>query len=256
MSHAKSGKLRRSLVAVAALPLVFALAACEDKPADTSSVASQEALPKIPAPAGKSWTEVITKLDNGGYRMGNPDAPIKLVEYASLTCGHCADFTTTSGPELKDTFIASGRVSLELHNFVRDGIDITAAQLTRCGSPESYFALTDQFFANQAAILQKAQTADQAALQAAMSQPEDKRGLAIAELLGLVDFFSARGVSKDQAQKCLANFASAEALAKNAELATTEHNITGTPTFLLNGQKLDANTWPDVKAQLEKAGAR
>src|SRR3546814_2774047 len=58
--------------------------------------------------------------------MGNPDASIKIVEFASLTCSHCAEFSLESHDELKRDFIDTGRVSLELRNFIRDGIDLTA----------------------------------------------------------------------------------------------------------------------------------
>ena len=248
--------LNRIALAALAAPLALALSACGSGGSEDGAAVTGEPLEKIAPPDGKSWSEVIAKTEDLGMLMGNPGAPIKLIEFASLTCSHCADFAEKSKTELRETFVNSGRVSYEFRNYLRDPIDLTAAQLTRCAAPESFFALTEQVLLNQGAILQKAQDAGEAAYQAAMEAPDDKRGQAIAQLTGLADFFAARGVSKDQSATCLANATEAQALAKATQDATEDFSITGTPTFLLNGSKLDANTWPEIKAALEKAGAR
>jgi protein-disulfide isomerase len=251
-------KFPRSLaLALAASMLAFGLSACgasgDGDKADTG-IASAKIAPVAP-PAGKVWGDVVVKTPEGGYLMGNPAAPIKLVEYGSLTCSHCAEFAEASGAELRDKFVASGRVSFELRNFVRDAIDLTAAQLTRCGAPESYFALTDQAFANQAAMFQKAQAAGDA-YGAAMNLPAATRGKAIAEVTGLSEFFASRGISRDQAAICLADAGGATSLAENTRKQGEEFNIEGTPAFLINGQKANLAGWPEVKARLETMGAR
>ncbi len=247
--------VRRFALGMFAAPLALGLAACGSG-GDGGDKPTGEPIAAIAPPEGKAWSEVIGKTDEGGYRMGNPDAPIKIVEYGSLTCPHCADFAQESAEELRDTFVGSGRVSFEFRNFVRDPIDITAAQLTRCGSPESFFALTDQAFANQTAMIENAQKAGEQAYGAAIGQPADKRGIALARLTGLIDFFAARGIAKDQANACLADSANAAALAEMARKQGEELDITGTPTFLINGQKVEINTWPELKARLENLGAR
>jgi len=236
-------------------PLALGLAACDKKDSENGAL-SGDPIAKVAAPAGKSWMDVVEKTSEGGYRMGNPDAPIKLIEYGSLTCPHCADFAEKSGEELRGTFVNSGRVSFEFRNFVRDPIDLTAAQLTRCGTPESFFALTEQAFANQADMIQKAQAAGDAAYSAAIKQPEDKRGIALAEITGLLDFFAARGIATEQAQACLADSSTAKVLAQITQDQGAQYDINGTPTFLVNGQKAEANAWPELKAQLESLGAR
>jgi len=248
-------RIRTIALGLIAAPLALALTGC-GKSDESGEKPSGAPIAKIAAPAGKAWTDTVSVTPDGGYLMGNPDAPIKLVEYGSLTCSHCAEFAEKAGADLRDNFVASGRVSYEFRNFVRDAIDITAARLTRCGAPESFFALTDQVFANQAAMFETVQKAGDAAFQAAMSQSEDKRGGAIAQLTGLSDFFAARGVARDQAATCLADGAAMQALAKATEKASNDYEITGTPTFLLNGKKIDTNTWPELKARLENLGAR
>jgi protein-disulfide isomerase len=246
---------RKIVLGLLAAPLSLALAACGSS-ADEAATLSGEPIAKVAPPAGKSWADVIEKTPEGGYRMGNPEAPIKLVEFGSLTCPHCADFAEKSAAELRDNFVASGRVSFEFRNFVRDPIDIAAAQLTRCGAPESYFALTEQTFANQPAMFEAIQKGGEPAYQQAMAQPDDRRVLAIAQLAGLPDFFAARGIAKEQAAACLADTKTAEEMAKATQEQAKEYDIQGTPTFLINGRKIEANAWPEVKAKLEEAGAR
>lgn len=247
--------LRHAAFALAALPMTLGLAACGDKN-NAATGETSAPLPKVAPPAGKTWGDVVSKTPEGGYRMGNPDAPIKLVEFASLTCPHCADFTHASSAEMRDDFVASGRVSFEFRNFVRDPLDLTTAVLTRCGTPESFFALTDQAMGNQSAMFNKAQAAGQEKLEAATKVAPDKRGAAIADLVGLTDFFASRGISRDQQAACLAKTADVEALAKQTEADTTQFQITGTPTFVINGTKVDGNTWAEIKGRLQALGAR
>lgn len=245
---------RRISLALLAAPMVLGLAACS-KDGTANGGLSGDPIAKIAAPAGKAWADMISKTAEGGYRMGNPDAPIKVVEYGSLTCSHCAEFSEKATVPLRDNYVASGRVSYEFRNFVRDAIDLTAAQLTRCGTPEGYFALNEQVFADQPNIFKRAQSAG-AALEAATKQPPEKRAIAIAEALGFTEFFAARGISKDQAQACLANAAEAEAIAKRTEAAGVQYSIEGTPTFILNGTKIEDNSWEALKTKLEAMGAR
>lgn len=244
-------------LAMAALigPLAIALAACGESKTGGEAL-SGEPIAKIAPPQGQNWSAVIAKTDAGGYLMGNPDAPIKLIEYASLTCPHCAQFAAESDGELRSMFVESGRVSYELRNFVMNPLDLSMAMLVRCSAPESFFALSKQTFDNQATIVQAwTQAGEQQAAQAA-SLPPEQRYLAIAALAGLTDFYGARGISADQAKQCLADTKAAETLATNTAKQSEEFQITGTPSFLLNGSKIEGNTWAEIKAALEKAGAR
>lgn len=246
---------RHLALAMLAAPLLLGLSACGKKSEDGAQP-SGEPVARVAPPAGKVWSDVVTKTPEGGYLMGNPEAPIKLIEFGSLTCSHCAEFAEKSGAELRDDFIASGRVSFEFRNFVRDPLDVTAAQLTRCGAPESFFALTEQAFANQAAMFQKTQSAGEAAYEAAIKQPDSTRGPALGQITGLTEFFAARGIAKDQANACLANAAEARALVEGADKAGKQYDIQGTPAFVINGEKADMTSWEEVKARLQALGAR
>ncbi|MFM2301072.1 MAG: hypothetical protein RLZZ84_808 [Pseudomonadota bacterium] len=242
---------------IAVVPLALGLAACNKGGSDAGSAElSGQPIAAIAPPAGKAWVETVKVTEDGGYLVGNPDAPIKVIEYGSLTCPHCAEFAETSGVELRDQYIASGRVSYEFRNMIRDAIDLTLVQLVRCGAPESFFALTDQTFANQKSFFDNAQHADKAAQEAAFAAAPAQRGTAIANLTGAIDFFASRGISKDQANACLADVSKAEKLATMSNEQSQKFNIEGTPTFLINGKKIDGNTWAQLKDALIKAGAR
>lgn len=246
--------MKRIALALVVAPVMAGLAACGGgKGADAPA---GDKIAVIAPPAGATWTETVTRTPELGYLMGNPKAPIKVIEYGSLTCPHCAEFSKTASAELRDRFVASGRVSFEFRNFVRDPIDLTAATLTRCGAPESFFALTEQAFDYQPEMFRKAQEAGEAAFTASVNQPPAKRAEAIARITGLDAFFAARGISRGQAAACLADARTVEALAKATQDQGEQFDITGTPTILINGEKTGLTGWPEVRARLEGLGAR
>lgn len=177
----------------------------------------------------RAWADTITVTPEGGYLMGNPDAPLKLLEYASLTCPHCADFSRMRRRKLRDKYAASGVVSYELRNQIHDGLDLTMAMLTRCGAPESFHALSEQVWLNLPQIIQTAQ-GNQAALSAAMTSEDQSRNhKAIADAAGLTDFFAARGISSDQSATCTADAAKAEQIVQNSQKQSEELRVDPEP---------------------------
>ncbi len=247
--------LRRAALALALAPLALGLAAC-DKDASGSASPSGEPIAKIAAPAGKAWTDVVAKTELGGYRMGNPDAPIKLVEYGALSCSHCADFSNKASAELRDKFVGSGRVSYELRLFMLNAIDVTGSLLITCGALEAVPTLAEQFWAWQPEMFQKLQAAGDAQMQAISKQPPATQFASMAKVTGMDEFITARGVAADQAAQCLADTKKATAFADATQKQGAKFEVTGTPTFLINGTKFEGNTWEQVKAQLERLGAR
>lgn len=210
----------------------------------------------VPAPQGTQWSEQVALTPEGGYRMGNPDAPIKVIEYASFTCPHCADFAEKADEPLRQNFVNSGKVSFEFRNLIRDPLDLTTAIVARCGGPEPFFPLTHQLFANQEAMFTSLQSQGEAAFKNAMSLPPEQRFVRLAEQAGLVEFAKERGIPEDKLRTCLADAKAAEQIAKGNELATSKFNVEGTPTLIMNGAKLDeVNTWPQLETRLKEAGA-
>lgn len=237
---------------LAAAPL--ALAACGDDAAP-GEVAEGEALPAVTAPPGTSWTETVTVTPEGGFLLGNPDAPLKLVEFASHTCGHCATFSVTGKQPLKSKYVASGVVSFEQREIFLNPYDIVIATMAQCGAKEQMQPLADEVWQNLEAVFTGLQ-GNPAAVQAAGALPPEQRFAKVAEVTGLLDFFAARGLSADQARACLTDTAKIDAMVKASEAQAQEVGVTGTPTFVLNGKKLDVNTWEMLEPILQRAGAR
>ena len=246
---------RAAVATLAALAL--GLSAC-GKSNDTAGApgASSTPIAKIAAPAGQSWTEKVTVTPEGGYLMGNPDAPVKLVEYGALSCSHCAEFAETGFAKLRDDYVASGRVSYELRLFMLNALDLPAAMLATCGAPESVIPLSEQFWAWQPNMFSNLQAAGDARLQAAGNLPPNQRFGAIADLSGMTAFFAERGIAADQGKSCLADVNKATALSNATQKASEEKNVTGTPWFFLNGKDIGTQTWPTLEPMLQNAGAR
>ncbi len=244
-----------SLAAPLALGLALSLTACESDTTADGEVPEGAAIAAIPAPEGQQWADMVQVTDYDGYLLGNPDAPIKLVEYGSLTCGACANFTQQAAETLKEKYVSSGVVSYELRNQVHNGIDLVMARLVRCGQKESFHPLSDQLWLNHQQVLASAQANPQA-LEASMSLPEDQRFVAVGEATGLYDFFAARGLSRDQARACLADAESVKAIGERSDQQSRELNVTSTPSFFVNGRNIGNQSWASLEPILQRAGAR
>jgi protein-disulfide isomerase len=244
----------RKFVTLGLSAIALSLTACGG---DTTELPkNSEALPKIAAPAGKSWTDMIVKTPEGGYKMGNPDAKLKLVEYGAITCPGCAQFHVESKAELEE-IVASGNVSFEFRPFLVHGVqDVPGFLLAACNGPEAFFGLTDQLYTKQQDWLGKMQTMSPEEQQKAGTlQPADLIKF-LAQKTDLINFVKPLGVSQDAANQCLADKKAFEDLVKQSETAQKDAKVSGTPSFRLNGADMNANNWNTVKAALKNAGAR
>ncbi|WP_324826927.1 thioredoxin domain-containing protein [Qipengyuania zhejiangensis] len=238
-----------------AAPLALALAACGSGTEEAGSLEG-EAVAAVPAPEGTQWSDQVTETADGGTLVGNPNAPLKLIEYGSLTCPTCARFAQEGSEPLIQDYVNKGTVSFELRQFAIHGpVDLMLGRLTKCGPKEATLPLSDQVWLNLEAIMQPVQTNGQA-LEAAMQLPLEQRFIVAAEQMGYLDFFAERGISVDQGRQCLADVAAIEQAAAHTQRYSQEFNIAGTPTFVLNGQNVDANTWAALEPILQRAGAR
>ncbi len=232
----------------------LALASCGS--GETAGAAKGEPIAKVAAPAGKAWTDVVSKTEVGGYKMGNPDAKLQLVEYGAITCPGCAQFSVQSTEELNE-IVNTGVVAFEFRPFLVHGVqDIPGFLLAQCSGPEAFFPLIDQLYAEQQSWLSKISTvteADQAAMQKMTPQ---QISTLLGTKMGLIDFVKSRGISEDQAKSCLGDKAAIDGLIALTEKGGKDDGVTGTPSFLLNGSKIDASSWNQVKGKLVEAGAR
>ena len=245
--------LSRLLLAAATAPLALALAACGS---ESGGPVSGEAIAPIAAPAGQQWTDTVAITPEGGWLIGNPDAPIELIEYGSLTCPACANFSQTGMQSLRDDYINSGRVSLEFRSVpIHGAVDLVLTRMLECGPKEAAPLLAEQLWGNLDAVLTPIQS-NAAALEQAMSLPENQRFVAYADQGGLIEFFAARGFSIAQSSECLSDFAAMQALAERLQAQADKDGVNSTPTFLLNGTAIDETSWAALEPMLQNAGAR
>jgi protein-disulfide isomerase len=248
----------KTKISCAALGLALALGACgegADTDATTAAAGNQQLqLEPIPAPEGGDWTEVVERTGEGGFRMGNPDAPVKLVEFASMTCPACAAFAKQGSEQLKNDYVRTGHVSFEFRNFVLNGPDAAASLLARCQPPGAFFRLTDQLFAEQQTWLGNMTDEQAARLQ---QVPPEQQVPALARALELDQFFRRRGMPESEVNACLNNRQELERLAELNQRAIDQHGISGTQSFLINGELVEGvSDWSWLEPRIRAALAQ
>ena len=246
--------MKASLALVAVMAL--ALTSCSKKSGDTNAglTAPHTPIAAVSPPAGKQWTDVVSETAEGGYVMGNPNAAVKLVEYASFSCPHCKHFEETGADALKTKYVSTGRVSWEFRSFLIHPMDAPLTLLMRCRGPEPFFALTEQLYAGQDDMMKKYIALPAAEQQRVASLAPVDNFKAQAEEGGLYGFFGARGLPRAQAEACLSN---QKALDQVTAWQTKyqEDSINSTPTFIINGTQWEAPSgngelWPQLDAAL------
>lgn len=244
-----------ALVALSAL----ALAACSKKAADTTSTAtaSRGPIAAVPPPPGKQWTDVVEATPNGGFRMGNPNAPVKLVEYASFSCPHCKHFEETGADPLKSKYVSTGKVSWEFRSFLIHPMDAPMTLLMYCRGAGPFFTLTEQLYAQQDAMMNKFIAVPAAEQQRVSALPPIQNFKAQAEEGGLYGFFGARGLPRAQAEACLSNQKAIDQLTV-WQNKIQEDGVNSTPTFMINGTMWETpnptgEIWPQLDAALTQA---
>lgn len=242
------------LLAAATMLASGACNAEQGRDSAAGNVAAEEA---VKPPANGDWSTVVAQTAQGGFRMGNPDAAVKLVEFGSMTCPHCAEFDHEAMKPLVDNYVKSGRVSLEFRNFVRDPFDVAASLVARCGGTTSFFGLTRGLYADQRDWVSKIQTADPNAMQAIQSLPPNQQFGEIAKIAGFQDWAAMRGLAPEKTAACLSNQAEVDKLVQMQNDAVSSYNIPGTPAFLLNGEVLEikpgSSPWQQVEAKIKDA---
>lgn len=174
--------------------------------------------------------------------LGDANAPVTLIEYASTTCSHCATFHNEVFEQLKTNYIDTGRVRFVFREFPTAPAPVAVAgfQLARCGgaSSEQYFTRVSELFRQQTAIF-------------ATGTMEGVRGK-------FVEIGAAAGLSQEQVMQCITDEAGAERIRRVVDDAMRQFNITGTPTFIINGEKVEdpsVVTYEGLSRLLDAAGA-
>ncbi len=207
-------------------------------------------LEQIPAPNGGNWAETVAQTPEGGFRLGNPDAPVKLVEYASMTCPHCKAFSDEASAALRDTYIRSGQVSWEFRNFLLGGPDLALSLLSRCQPPAAYFGTIEQVFAQQTEFLMAIDENEARTLNAL---PPEQQIAPLARAMDADTFFARRGMPEARFNQCLADQQAIQGLTERTRRASTEEGVSGTPTFFINGEQQQAPGWATLEPLLRAA---
>lgn len=212
--------------------------------------AAAAAAAPAPSPRG-NWMATVAVSPSGSHLLGNPRATIKVVEYISYTCPHCAHFQREAETPMQLLFVQPGKVQVEIRHFIRDPIDMTAALLANCGAPARFYLNHSLLLRNQDAWLGRAGKASAAQQARWTSGSNAARFRAIASDLGLYALMAPRGYDRATLDRCLADEAMARRIAGQTK-AAQDLGLHGTPGFMLNGLLLAGTyDWPSLRSQIE-----
>jgi len=204
--------------------------------------------------AARDWSKSVVATPEGGYRMGNPQAAVKLIEYGSFTCPTCGRFAREGMPQLVRDYVRTGRVSFEYRNFVRDPADLGAALLSHCTTPANVFSLTERYFTTQADWLGRLQKLDEQQVAAIAKLPNQQRLARLASAAGLDAIAAKGGVTPAGAAACLSDQKGLDRLLEMRRTAASQYALEGTPTFIVNGNKVHAHSWAELQPLLGPPG--
>lgn len=202
------------------------------------------------AVAARDWSTVVTRAPSGAFVMGNPRARVRLVEYASLTCSHCAAFTAEGLPALRSDYVRRGLVNLEVRHAVRDRADLAASLLVRCAGPQGYFAALERMFAAQEQWLPRAAAVIDDGEGGDTPAGRQKALLATATAAGLP---AVARLSPAAATACIGNPAEQKTLGAMTAEAWGVRHIAGTPTFLIDDHVVEGTSWAMLQPQIAAA---
>ena len=198
-----------------------------------------------------NWTATVQQTETGAHVLGNPEAKVKLTEYVSYTCPHCATFQQKSEAPMRLAYVMPGKVSVEVVNFVRDPVDLTAAMLTTCGDPAGFFKRHHSFMYDQDRWLTRMADTTEAQRKRWYAGDIPSRLRAVASDFDFYGIMAKHGFSRSQVDRCLADTARAEKLVAQTS-AAMEEGVRGTPSFALDGVILaGTHDWSALTPQID-----
>lgn len=172
----------------------------------------------VTAHAGVDEAELLQPGPLGDKFVGPADAPVTIIEYASMTCPHCANFHVQTYPKLKEQFFDTGKARLIFREFPFDDRALAAFMLARCAGEGKYFPMIDVLFEQQAVW--------------AKSDKPAQELFKIARLAGF---------TKESFNACLSNKEIAAGVHAVKDRAAQKFGVRSTPTFFINGEELSGN---------------
>lgn len=202
------------------------------------------------APPRANWNATVTAGANGAYTLGNPKAKVKLTEYVSYTCPHCAHFNREAEVPLRLSYVPQGKVAVTVQQVLRNPIDLTVAMLTNCGEPRMFFARHNGFMAAQDKWLAKYESFGTAQTARWTAGPVPTRLRAIASDFDFYGIMARWSFSHGQVDRCLADPAVLKRVTAQSEQAMAA-GVDSTPSFAIDGQVLpDTHDWKTLSAQI------
>lgn len=198
----------------------------------TTRRAALAGLAAIPAAAAVPAFAQHAGPARGVFTLGDPDAPVHVIEYASLTCPHCATFHASVYPKIKADYIDTGKARLELREVYFDPQGLWAALLARCGGEERYFAFISVLLERQRDWAQ--------------TDPA-----AVAVELGRIG--RQGGLTDDQINACISDQTAQRDLVEMYQGYRDDPNLTGTPTLVVEGVKVENPTVERLAAAIDEA---
>lgn len=211
---------------------VFAAVALAAGAFAITSYNSQSRLPENPlvgaafAQEAEVDTSTITEMV-----LGAEDAPVTLIEYASYTCPHCANFHNSTFKQLKEEYIDTGKVRFIYREVYFDRYGLWASMIARCAGPEKFFGISDLIYKGQS---------------------EWTRAGAATDIIdALRKIGGVAGIEKDALEACLQDGTKAQTLVTWYQENATEDGIESTPSFILNGTKIGNQSFDSFKELID-----
>ena len=171
-----------------------------------------------------------SRLALGVFSLGDPEAPVEIIEYVSLTCPHCATFHAQVYPELVRDYVETGKARIEVREVYFDRVGLWAGMLARCGGEDRYFGLISLLLSRQAE----------------WSRSDD--------LLGAFQSLGRQaGLSDAEVEACLTDADGQRALVEMYQGYYDDPLLTGTPTLVVAGRKIDNPSFRNLSAAIDDA---
>lgn len=185
-----------------------------------------------------------------GFRTGPAKAPATLVEYASLNCPHCAHFSSFGTAEIMKR-VRSGKLAFEYRPFLIFPQDVPATLIAKCVPASRRFAFIQDYYRNVDAVRQRLQAANRDELNAARDAGMPVLSRKLADVGQMKPIAARYGLTAAAVNQCVSDPKRLKWL-ETAQEAARAAGVTGTPTFELNGQRVQLDSLEDVQARLPK----
>ncbi|RBI86274.1 DsbA family protein [Rhodosalinus halophilus] len=185
--------------------------------------------PLAPAPVAAQAAEAAEVTE---MTMGDPEAPVEVIEYASYTCPHCATFHENVLPRLKEDYVDTGKVHFIYREVYFDKYGMWASMLARCGGEERFFGITELIYDAQS------------------SWSRAGSDVAVADELRRIGRLA--GLGEEQVEACLSDADKLRALVAWYQENATEHGIQATPSFVIDGETYSNMSYADFSEILDE----